>query len=59
MARRYKMTFTFFDTEEQAQIFCSKENSNSYIRKNHPAHYTPWNSQDGKENKFVAWYATK
>ena len=59
MAKRYRMTFEFFDTEDQAKIFCGNENLNNYIRKNHTAHYTPWSSQDGKENKYVAWYATK
>lgn len=56
MARRYRKTFQFFDTEEQAQVFCDKENQNYYIRKHHKASYTPWNSADGKEHKFVAWY---
>lgn len=59
MAKRYRKTFKFFDTEKQAQTFCDTENTNSYIRKKHAAHYTPWSSQDGTENKFVAWYATK
>lgn len=59
MAKRYKRTFKFFDTEDQAQIFCNNENLNNYIRKNHKALYTTWSSQDGKENKFVVWYATK
>lgn len=56
MARRYKTTFQFFDTENQAQEFCDKENQNYYIRKHHKASYTPWSSTDGKEHKFVAWY---
>lgn len=59
MAARYRMTFEFFDTEDQAQVFCNRENTNSYIRKHHKAHYTPWSSQNGREHKFVAWYATK
>ena len=37
MARRYKTTFQFFDTENQAQEFCDKENQNYYIRKHHKA----------------------
>lgn len=57
--RRYRKTFKFFDTEEEAKVFCDGENSCSYIRKHHPAHYTPWVSQDGTERKFIAWYATK
>lgn len=60
MAARYKYrkTFEFFDTEEQAQAFCDTENKSAspYVRKKYPAHYTPWSSQDGKEHKFIAWY---
>lgn len=59
MASRYKKSFKFFDTEEDAIEFCATENKNYYIRKNHPAHYTPWVSKDGTENKFIAWYVTK
>ena len=59
MAGRYKVSFKFFDTEEQAQKLCNNENTNYYIRKKHPAYYTPWTSRDGKEHKFVAWYYTK
>ncbi len=56
MARRYRTTFQFFDTEEEAKAFCDKENLNRYIRKKHPAHYTPWVSQDESEHKFVVWF---
>ena len=58
MAKKYITTFEFFDTEEQAKEFCETKNMNSsyYVRKNHPAHYTPWSSQDGTENKFIVWY---
>lgn len=56
---RYKLTFKFFDTEKEAMLFCQYENLNSYIKKHHPAHYTTWSSQDGTENKFIAWYATR
>lgn len=59
MTGRYRKTFSFFDTEEQARAFCDKENLNNYIRKNHKSYYTNWSSQDGTENKFVAWYVTK
>ena len=59
MAKRYRKTFQFFDTEDQAKVFCSNQNKNSYIKKHHPASYTSWSSQDGKENKFIAWYAEK
>lgn len=59
MARKYRMTFVFADTEEQAKRFCDNENKNRYIRKHHKAHYTPWVSRDGSEHKFVVWYAAK
>lgn len=55
----YRKTYRFFDTEDQARTFCDSENLNHYIKKHHTAHYTPWSSIDGKENKFVAWYAVK
>lgn len=59
MSKRYSRTFKFFDTEKQAQEFCNTENANAYIRKYHTANYTPWQSADGRENKFVAWYSVK
>jgi len=59
MVRRYRKTFKFFDTEEQAIDFCANENKNRYIRNNHPAHYTSWVSQNRTEHKFIAWYVTK
>jgi hypothetical protein len=58
MARRYRESFQFFDTEDQAKEFCDKENLNRYIKEHHPASYTPWTSKDGKEKAFVAWYST-
>lgn len=56
--KKYNLTFEFADTEEKARTFCNAINRNytRYMRKNHPAHYTPWSSQDGKEQKFVCWY---
>ena len=59
MAHRYRLTFDFHDTAEQAQAFCDRINENRYLRKNHPAHFTPWTSRDGSESKFIAWYYTK
>lgn len=56
MARRYQYGFQFFDSEAAAKAFCAECNCNPYIRRKHPAHYTPWSSSDGKEHKFVAWY---
>ena len=57
--KRYKKTFKFFDSEDQAKEFCNNENLNPYIRNNHAAFYTKWTSQDGTENKFIAWYVYK
>lgn len=56
--KQYRATFQFFDTEEQARVFCDKQNAlaSAYVRKKYKAHYTPWSSQDGTENKFIAWY---
>lgn len=57
---RLQMTFEFVDTEEQAIKMCNRINSeaNSYRRKNKPARYTPWDSQDGRQHLFVViyWY---
>jgi hypothetical protein len=51
-------TFMFVDNEAQAQKMCEylQANQNSYRRKNHKPCYTPWDSSDGKEHKFVVWY---
>ena len=57
--KKYRLTFDFTETEEQAKALCNRINSNYsyYMRKNHPAHYTPWTAQDGTSEKhFVVWY---
>jgi hypothetical protein len=57
--KKYRLSFDFVETEEQAQTLCNRINANYsyYMRKNHPAHYTPWTPQDGKSNKkFVVLY---
>lgn len=55
---RYQKTFEFCDTEEQAKAMCQTIDARAtrYMRKHHPAYYTPWTSQDGSENKFAVWY---
>jgi viroplasmin and RNaseH domain-containing protein len=55
---KYRKTFKFFNTEEQAKTFCENTNkaASRYVRKNHAALYTPWSSTDGKENLFIVWY---
>lgn len=59
MAARYRRTFTFVDTEEQAIAFCNKENKNRYIRQHHKATYILWTSKDGLTYKYIVWYVTK
>ena len=59
MASRYKRTFEFVDTEEQAKKICNNKNKNRYVRKHHKAIYTLWESQDGTERKFVVFYSMK
>ena len=56
--RKYRYTFEFKKTEEEARTFCERINAGLtiYMRKNKPAHFTPWQSKDGKENLFVCWY---
>ena len=56
--KKYNLTFEFKETEEQAKNFCENVNKrlSYYMRKNKPAHFTPWSSQDGKEKLFVCWY---
>lgn len=55
---KYRYTFDFFETEDQAKAFCDGINAEAslYARKRYPAHYTPWNSADGTEHLFIAWY---
>lgn len=57
---RYKKTFEMLDTEAEAIEFCSRFNKEAsyYVRKNHAAYYTAWESAGG-ESKFVVWYVTK
>lgn len=55
--KRYGLWYDFVDTEEEAVELTARHNRNAtrYIRKNKPAHYTRWSSQDGSENKFIVW----
>lgn len=59
MATRYRRTFEFVDTEEQAKKICNEKNKNRYVREHHTAFYTRWRSQDGTEQKFIVLYSTK
>ena len=53
-----RKTFAFCDTEDEALEFCKavQKNQNSYRKRWHKPHYTPWHSSDGTEHKFVVWY---
>lgn len=55
---RYKLTFDFFDTAEQAQAFCERENASgtAWKRAKYKAHFTPWTDSKQTEHKFIAWY---
>ena len=56
--RKYYKTFTFCNSLEEARAFCDSYNANAteHMRRNHPAHFTPWISQDGNEKKYICWY---
>ena len=56
--KKYQLTFEFHSTEEQAAAACERLNKTAtpYMRKHHPAHYTPWESLDGRESKFIVWF---
>ena len=53
------LDFMFVDTIEQAKQLVSsiRKKQNTYRNKYYPPHFTPWESQDGKEHKFVVWFA--
>ena len=54
-----RKTFEFVDSELEAKNLCAciQRNQNSYRKQFHKPHYTPWSSSDGKEHKYVVWYA--
>lgn len=59
MNKRYQYWFEFTETEEQAKNLCSRVNAglSRYMRAKHPAHYTPWSSEDTRcKAHFVVWY---
>lgn len=55
---KYRLTFDFVNTEAEAvkRVVAENTTGTRYKRKNLPAHYTPWSSLDGRENKFIVWY---
>lgn len=58
--KKYRLTFEFAETEEKAIKLCEQINKNYtyYMRKNHPAHYTPWSDKENKSKyHFVVWFS--
>lgn len=57
MAKRKQLWFDLVATEDQAKGLTTRINNDYsyYMRKHHPAHYTPWTSSDGKEHAYVVW----
>jgi len=58
MRCRKLASFEFVKTEQDAKKFCDMKNklATYYMRKNHPAHYTQWQSEKPSEYHFVCWY---
>ena len=62
MRAPYNLTFEFADTEKEARAEVIRINAHCtpYIRRNKPAHYTPWEARDKQgnvtESKFIVWY---
>ena len=59
MNRKYQLGFLFRDTEDEAKQLCESlyKFMTPYARRKYKPSYTPWTSMDGKEHKFVVWYA--
>lgn len=53
-----QLSFKICDTEENAIELCASINASVsyYMRKNHPANYTPWSNSEGTEHGFIVWY---
>ena len=59
--QKYRLTFTFVDTEYQAQGFCERYNSDLTPyekRRDYVATYTPWESKEGNK-RFICWHYYK
>lgn len=57
MKTKYQLRYEVVFSEGKAREFCEQQNKKAtyYMRKHHPAHYTPWD--DGKDYKgFICWY---
>lgn len=58
MRKQYRYTFQFAKSEQEARQMCAQINKELtyYMRKNHPAHYTPYNCKDSKYSFVVLYY---
>lgn len=60
MAKRLKLTFKFFDSKEEANMFCNdllRSATKYQLRVNKVAQPPQlWKSLDGKEAKYLVWY---
>ena len=56
--KKYRYTFEFATTEEQAKAICDRVNKQYtyYMRKHHKAHYTQYKPKPDSEPEFVVWY---
>lgn len=60
--RKYRLRFAFRDTEYMARVFCEylKLNLTPYMKRaGLLPHFTPWDSENGNEHKFIVWYYEK
>lgn len=56
---KYRLSFKFTETEEQASALRDRLNSETtpYMRKHHPAHFTPWESSSQTDPAhFIVWF---
>lgn len=60
MAKRLQLTFKFFNSVEEANMFCNNllRNATKYQLRVNKVAQPPqkWNSSDGKETKYLVWY---
>lgn len=57
--RRYTLSAVFTATQSDAQRMVEQFNSAAtpYMRKRHPAHFTPWQSSSQTDSAhFVVWH---
>ena len=62
MRKKYSLWYEFANTEDEANSIISnvlhnEDYKSPYVRDKYPPHYTPWDSANGKEHKFIVWYA--